>query len=256
MPKAVALWPSRRSWGKSAGRATSFLIKIRLSKQSDGVMDKQSVLRRLNDVGIVPVIRTESSGNVVHAVEALAEGGIPVAEITMTVPGAIQVIQRCATHFGDRIILGAGSVTSPEMCIGVLDAGGVFVVTPVLNAAVIDVCRHRDVCVIAGALTPTEIFTAWKTGADVVKVFPAKAMGGPAYIRMIRQPLPYIQLAPTGGVSLETLADYFKAGAVFVGAGGDLVSNQAVQAGKMESIVERARRYADAIRLVNFRSRI
>jgi 2-dehydro-3-deoxyphosphogluconate aldolase/(4S)-4-hydroxy-2-oxoglutarate aldolase len=211
-------------------------------------MEKQQVIATLTQIGVVPVVRAESADNVVRAVEALAEGGIPVAEITMTVPGAIQVIQRCSVHFGDRITLGAGSVTSAEICASAIDAGSVFIVSPVFKADVIEVCNRRDVCVVAGALTPTEIFSAWEAGADVVKVFPAKAMGGAAYLRMVHEPLPQIPLTPTGGVSLETLADYFKAGAPFVGAGGDLVSKKAINSGDMPAITERARQYVAAIR--------
>ena len=211
-------------------------------------MDKQSVLKKIEQVGVVPVVRAESSDNVLAAVEALVEGGIPVAEITMTVPGAVTVIERCAAHFGDRITLGAGSVTSADMCIEVIDAGSVFIVTPVFKAAVIEACKHRGVCVIAGALTPTEIASAWEAGAAVVKVFPAKAMGGAAYLRMVHEPLPHIPLTPTGGVTLETLADYFKAGAPFVGAGGDLVDKKAINSGDTQAITERARQYVAAIR--------
>jgi 2-dehydro-3-deoxyphosphogluconate aldolase/(4S)-4-hydroxy-2-oxoglutarate aldolase len=213
-------------------------------------VDKQSVLNILTQVGVVPVVRAESGDNVLRAVEALAQGGIPVAEITMTVPGAVTVIQRCAGHFGDRITLGAGSVTGAGRCSEVIDAGSVFVVTPVLNPAVIAVCNDRGVCVVAGALTPTEIFTAWEAGADVVKVFPAKAMGGAGYLRMVHEPLPRIPLTPTGGVTLETLADYFKAGALFVGAGGDLVDKKAIDSGDTLAITARARQYAAAIRAV------
>jgi 2-dehydro-3-deoxyphosphogluconate aldolase/(4S)-4-hydroxy-2-oxoglutarate aldolase len=210
-------------------------------------MDKQKVMASLTRVGVVPVVRAESADNVVAAVAALLEGGIPVAEITLTVPKAAEVIKRCAAQFGDRITLGAGSVTSADMCMDVIDAGSVFVVTPVFRPAVIDVCRSRGACVIAGALTPTEIVTAWEAGADVIKVFPAKAMGGAAYLRMVHEPLPHIPLTPTGGVTLETLADYFKAGAPFVGAGGDLVSRNAVDAGDRAAIAERARQYVAAI---------
>jgi 2-dehydro-3-deoxyphosphogluconate aldolase/(4S)-4-hydroxy-2-oxoglutarate aldolase len=210
-------------------------------------VDKQKVMANLTRVGVVPVVRAESADNVVRAVEALVEGGIPVAEITMTVPGAVRVIERCAAHFGDRITLGAGSVTSADMCTEVIDAGSVFVVSPIFKAAVIDVCQRRGVCVVAGALTPTEIFMAWEAGADVVKVFPAKAMGGAAYLRMVHEPLPQIPLTPTGGVTLETLADYFKAGVPFVGAGGDLVNKKAISSGDTQAITERARQYVAAI---------
>ena len=217
-------------------------------------MDKQNVMANLTQIGVVPVIRAESADNVVRTVEALAKGGIPAAEITMTVPGAVTVIERCAAHFGDRISLGAGSVTSAGMCTEAIDAGSVFIVTPVFRSAVIEVCKRRDVCIVVGALTPTEIFAAWEAGADVVKVFPAKAMGGAAYLRMVHEPLPHIPLTPTGGVTLETLADYFKAGAPFVGAGGDLVGKKAINSGDMQAITERARQYVAAIRVARSQS--
>jgi 2-dehydro-3-deoxyphosphogluconate aldolase/(4S)-4-hydroxy-2-oxoglutarate aldolase len=211
-------------------------------------VDKQKVMSNLTRIGVVPVVRAESPDNVVRTVEALAEGGIPAVEITLTVPGAVKVIQRCAAHFGERITLGAGSVTSAGMCAEVIDAGSVFVVTPVFKPEVIAACNGRGVCVVAGALTPTEIFRAWKAGADIVKVFPAKAMGGGAYLRMVSEPLPHIPLTPTGGVTLETLADYFEAGVPFVGAGGDLVNKMAVNSGNTRAITERARQYVAAIR--------
>lgn len=212
------------------------------------MIDKQQVWDRLSSVGVVPVVRAESADHVVRAVEALAEGGIPVAEITMTVPGAVEVIRRCAAHFGERVTLGAGSVTGAAVCDEVIDAGAVFVVSPAFKPEVVAACRRRGICVVAGALTPTEILSAWEAGADVVKVFPAKAMGGAAYLRMVHEPLPQIPLTPTGGVTLETLADYLKAGAPFVGAGGDLVDRKAMQTGRMELITERARRYVAAVR--------
>jgi 2-dehydro-3-deoxyphosphogluconate aldolase/(4S)-4-hydroxy-2-oxoglutarate aldolase len=221
---------------------------VRSPESKEQSMDKQQVMSRLTRVGVVPVVRAELAANVMGTVEALLEGGIPVAEITMTVPGAVEVIARCVAHFGERVTLGAGSVTSAEMCTDVIDAGSVFVVTPVLKTAVIEVCRSRGVCAVAGALTPTEIFAAWEAGADVVKVFPAKAMGGAAYLRMVHEPLPHIPLTPTGGVTLETLADYFRAGVPFVGAGGDLVNKASINSGNTQAITERARQYVAAIR--------
>lgn len=210
-------------------------------------MDKQTVIGILTRIGVVPVVRADSPDHVVQAVEALAAGGIPVAEITMTIPGAVDIIERCCAHFGDRITLGAGSVTGAGMCRAVIAAGSVFVVTPVLKTDVIAVCKDCGVCAVVGALTPTEIFTAWAAGADVVKVFPVKAMGGAAYLRMVHEPLPQIALAPTGGVTLETLADYFRAGVPFVGVGGDLVSKKAIEAGDSRAITERARQYVAAV---------
>jgi 2-dehydro-3-deoxyphosphogluconate aldolase / (4S)-4-hydroxy-2-oxoglutarate aldolase len=218
--------------------------------EKDDTMDKQGILNKIERIGVVPVIRSETPDNIIRAVAALVEGGIPVAEITMTVPDAVKVIERCVAHFGDRITLGAGSVTHADVCAEVIDAGCVFVVTPVFVPAVIDVCKRRGVCVVAGALTPTEIFMAWEAGADVIKVFPAKVMGGAAYLHMVHEPLPQIPLMPTGGVNIETLADYFNAGVKFVGAGGDLVSKHAIDTGKTRSITDRARQYVAAIRAV------
>ncbi|MFO7706953.1 MAG: bifunctional 4-hydroxy-2-oxoglutarate aldolase/2-dehydro-3-deoxy-phosphogluconate aldolase [Desulfobacterales bacterium] len=211
-------------------------------------MNAPQVMVSLTRIGVVPVVRAESPERVEGAVEALIEGGIPVAEITMTVPGAASVIARCAARFRGRLTLGAGSVTDADTCAAVIDAGCVFVVTPVFKADVISACKRRGICVIAGALTPTEIFSAWEAGADAVKVFPVKAMGGAAYLRMVHEPLPHIQLTPTGGVTLECLADYFGAGAPFVGAGGDLVNKNAVESGDTRAITRRARQYVEAVR--------
>jgi 2-dehydro-3-deoxyphosphogluconate aldolase / (4S)-4-hydroxy-2-oxoglutarate aldolase len=210
-------------------------------------MEKQAVLRRLTQVGVVPVVRGESPDNVIRAVEALLAGGIPIAEITLTVPGALGVIERCVALFGDRLTVGAGSVTDASLCAEAIDAGSLFVVTPTVKHEVIDVCKRRTCLAIAGALTPTEILAVWEAGADAVKVFPAKAMGGPTYIRMVHEPLPQVLLVPTGGVTLETLPEYFQAGVPFVGAGGDLVGKNEVESGNSKAIAKRAREYVTAI---------
>jgi len=211
-------------------------------------MDKKTVFQNLVAVGIVPVIRSSSAKNVLLAIKALMEGGIPVAEVTMTVPNALAAIEECAREFGGHLTLGAGTVTDEETCRKAIEAGSQFIVTPSVKTDIIRICVQNDVCVIGGALTPTEILTVWEAGAAAVKVFPAKAVGGPAYLRMIREPLPHIPLVPTGGVTLETLPEYLGAGAAFVGAGGDLVNKGAVEAGKAELITERARQYVAAIR--------
>jgi 2-dehydro-3-deoxyphosphogluconate aldolase / (4S)-4-hydroxy-2-oxoglutarate aldolase len=210
-------------------------------------MEKREVMRRLTEVGVVPVLRGDSPDKVVRAVEALMEGGIPVAEITMTVPGALKVIERCVTLFGDRLTVGAGSVTDATVATEAMDAGSLFVVTPTVKLEVVEACQRRACLVIAGALTPTEILTVWEAGADAVKVFPAKSLGGPAYLRMVHEPLPQVLLVPTGGVSLETLPEYFKAGVPFVGAGGDLVGKDAIETGDAKTITRRAREYVAAI---------
>ena len=210
-------------------------------------MNGATVFIQLCQIGVLPVIRGNNKEEAICAVEALAQGGIPVSEITMTVPGAIDVIRDLVKQAGDRLTIGAGTVTDVKTCAAAIDAGCRFVVTPILNPDVIRLCRQKDVCIIGGALTPTEVFATFQAGADAVKVFPAKAMGGPAYLQMLHEPFPELPLVPTGGVSLETLADYFKAGASLVGAGGDLVSRDALSSGDMEHITRRARQYVTAI---------
>jgi 2-dehydro-3-deoxyphosphogluconate aldolase/(4S)-4-hydroxy-2-oxoglutarate aldolase len=211
-------------------------------------MNKSNVMLRLTEAGVVPVVRASSQDIALRIVEALMEGGIPVAEITMTVPGAVQLIARCRALFGDQLIVGAGSITAIAQCTAAIDAGSRFIVTPTLKPQIIRDCNHRKRLVIAGALTPTEILGAWEAGADAVKVFPAKVLGGPAYIRMVHDPLPHIPLVPTGGVTDKTLADYFKAGVPFVGAGTDLVGKGDAEGANREALVKRARQYVSLVR--------
>ncbi len=210
-------------------------------------MNRVSVFQQLCQIGILPVIRGENEQQAISAVEALAQGGIPVGEITMTVPDAVNVIRELVDRSNDQLIIGAGTVTDLQTCAAAIDAGCRFVVTPILDLEVIALCREKDVCIIGGALTPTEVHATYKAGADAVKVFPAKALGGPAYFRMLREPFPDIPLVPTGGVDLETMADFFRAGALFVGSGGDLVKKDAMCNGNMEQITARARQYVSAI---------
>jgi len=211
-------------------------------------MDRQVVFQSLKNAGIVPVIRSSSSETVLQIVEALMKGGIPVAEVTMTVPRAIETIKQCANEFGSELTLGAGTVTDEVTCARAIDVGSQFIVTPTVRVKVVKDCIEKNTCVICGALTPSEILDVWEAGADAVKVFPVKAMGGAAYLRMVGEPLPSIPLVPTGGVTLETLEEYFRAGAVFVGAGGDLVNKKEAEAGDFAWFTERARHYVKAIR--------
>jgi 2-dehydro-3-deoxyphosphogluconate aldolase/(4S)-4-hydroxy-2-oxoglutarate aldolase len=210
-------------------------------------MNKSNVMLRLHDVGVVPVVRASSEDIALRIVEALLEGGIPVAEITMTVPDAPQVIERCRTLFGDQLIVGAGSVTDIAQCIAAIDAGSRFIVTPALKPQVIRDCNSKKCLVIAGALTPTEILTAWETGSDAVKVFPASALGGPGYIRTVQEPLPHIPLVPTGGITAKTLLEYCNTGVPFVGAGTDLVGRGSVEGASRQALVRRARNYVSII---------
>jgi len=211
-------------------------------------MNKSKVMLRLMETGVVPVVRAGSQDAALRIVEALMEGGIPVAEITMTVPEAVQVIARCRALFGDQLIVGAGSITDVSQCIAAIDAGSRFIVTPALKPQIIRDCNNHKRLVIAGALTPTEILAAWEAGADAVKVFPAKVLGGPDYIRMVQEPLPHIPLVPTGGVTAKTLIDYFNAGAPFAGAGTDLIGKGKARGADREALVARARQYVSLVR--------
>ena len=207
---------------------------------------KADVLALMRRDGIVPVIRAGSSDQALAIVEALIEGGIRTLEITMTVPDAIGAIAAVSRKFGAEVLLGAGTVTSRAMAEGALDAGAEFLVTPALVLEVIDVARSRGVAVLPGALTPTEVLSAWRAGADIVKVFPASAVGGPAYLRALKGPFPEIPLCPTGGVNLQTIGEFVKAGAAAVGVGGDLVSKAAIARSDFAEITALARQYVDA----------
>ena len=211
-------------------------------------MDKSQVLAKIREVGLLPVLRAESEDEGLVLAHALAAGGVTVLEITMTVPGAIELIRRVAKDAGDRILVGAGTVLDPETARACMLAGAEFIVSPALNVATIEICRRYGVSVFPGALTPTEIVTAWQAGADAVKVFPCSAVGGAKYLKAIKAPLPQIELIPTGGVSLATGAEFLEAGAMALGVGGDLVDNKAVRAGKPEIVTENARKYLEIVR--------
>lgn len=191
---------------------------------------------------IVAVVRAPSSEKVVDICRALADGGVDVLEITFTVPDALDLIRTVRDELGDRITLGAGTVLDPETCRAAILAGAEFIVSPTLNLDLIRLCKRYDKAVMPGAFTPTEILTAWEAGADIVKVFPAD-VGGPAYFKAIRGPLPQVRLMPTGGVNLETARPFLDAGAVALGAGSSLVSKEAVANGDMAKITELARQF-------------
>jgi 2-dehydro-3-deoxyphosphogluconate aldolase/(4S)-4-hydroxy-2-oxoglutarate aldolase len=183
----------------------------------------------------------------VDVVEALAAGGVTVAEVTFTVPGALDVIRAARQRLGDRVLLGAGTVLDPETARAAFLAGAEFIVSPAVNTEVIKLCRRYDKLVMPGAFTPTEVLTAWEAGADVVKVFPADVVG-PAFFKALRGPLPQVKLMPTGGVDLNTAAEFLKAGAVCLGVGGQLVDPAAVAAGDFARITDTARKYAEIVR--------
>lgn len=208
---------------------------------------KPEVLTQLTAGGLIPVIRARSADAAVGIAGALVEGGIRTLEITMTVPDALGAIRSVAARFGDEVLLGAGTVTSRAMADEAVDAGAEFLVTPCLVADVIAAGQKHGVAVLPGALTPTEVFTAWSLGGDIIKVFPASNVGGASYLRALKGPFPAIPLCPTGGVNLDTIAGFVRAGAAAVGVGGELVSKEAIAAGDFGRITELARQFVDAL---------
>ncbi len=209
-------------------------------------MEKKAVLERLTTIGVIPVIRAQSADEAAAAIAAIQAGGISVLEITMTVPGALELIREVARGVTSALV-GAGTVLDPETARACIDAGALFVVSPETNVLTIEACRKTGIAVLPGALTPTEVVTAWNAGADLVKVFPANALGGPSYIKSLKAPLPQIGLVPTGGVNLQTAKDFIKAGAAALGVGADLVDLQALRRGEAELITERARRFLSLV---------
>jgi 2-dehydro-3-deoxyphosphogluconate aldolase/(4S)-4-hydroxy-2-oxoglutarate aldolase len=210
--------------------------------------DKAAVVAAIREVGIVPVVRAESADEAARAIDAIREGGVNVLEITMTVPGAVRLIEDLARRFGDGAIVGAGTVLDAETARACILAGARFVVSPALNPDTITLCRRYGVPVFPGALTPTEVVAAWQAGADMVKVFPCQALGGASYIKSLKAPLPQIELIPTGGVNLKTAADFIKAGSSALGVGADLVDLGALRAGQAGSITDRARQLVEIVR--------
>jgi 2-dehydro-3-deoxyphosphogluconate aldolase/(4S)-4-hydroxy-2-oxoglutarate aldolase len=208
---------------------------------------KAQVLEGLTAGGIVPVIRADSADTAVKIVEALVAGGIRTLEITMTVPDAIGAIRSVAKKFGRDVLLGAGTVTSRALAVGSIDAGAEFLVTPCVVPEVIAVARERGVAVLPGAMTPTEVFTAWSAGGDIIKIFPASNVGGASYLKALKGPFPQIKLCPTGGVNLQTIGDFVKAGASAVGVGGELVSKAAIDRGDFDEITRLASEYVKAL---------
>jgi 2-dehydro-3-deoxyphosphogluconate aldolase/(4S)-4-hydroxy-2-oxoglutarate aldolase len=210
-------------------------------------MSKESQLRQVLDRGIVAVVRSPDSQQLVEVARALADGGVTVVEITMSVPGALDVLRQVRHALGDRLLLGAGTVLDPETARAVLLAGAEYIVAPTVNLDVIRLCQRYDKLVMPGAFTPTEILTAWEAGADIVKVFPADVVG-PAFFKALRGPLPQVRLMPTGGVDLRTAAAFLQAGACCLGVGGQLVEPKAVAERNFDRIRELARQYVAVVR--------
>jgi len=209
---------------------------------------KEKALLHLRAVGLIPIVRAPSPEDALRAAEAIIAGGIDIAEITMTVPNAIRVMERVAEKFGEKVLLGAGTILDPESCRAALLAGAEFIVTPALDVRVVEAAHRYSKACIPGALTPTEVVTAWQAGADMVKIFPAGPVGGAQYIKALRGPFPHIDFVPTGGVNLQTTPEFIKAGAAAVAVGGELVELKALREGKLDVITANARKFVEAVR--------
>ena len=208
---------------------------------------KAEVSSRLTGIGIIPVVRAESTDMARRAVAAILKGGISVLEITMTVPGAVEVIKQLSAEIDPEVIIGAGTVLDAKTARACIEAGAEFIVSPALSLETIALCGQQGVLVMPGALTPTEVVTAWTAGADFVKIFPAGAVGGASYLKALKAPLPQVKMVPTGGVSLQNAATFIKAGAEALGIGGDLVDTKALREGRDDLITERARLFVDIV---------
>jgi 2-dehydro-3-deoxyphosphogluconate aldolase / (4S)-4-hydroxy-2-oxoglutarate aldolase len=208
--------------------------------------DRQSTLADLAKVGVIAVIRADSGEHLVNVCRALAKGGVRACEITMTTPGALEAIAAASKALGDEALIGAGSVLDAATARAAILAGARFIFSPVLDVEVIDMAHRYDCVAVPGALTPTEILTAWSAGADVVKVFPANHFG-PQYLKDLHGPMPQVKLTPTGGVDLGTAADWIKAGAVAIGIGSSLVKKDLLSGGKWDELSALAKQYVDIV---------
>jgi 2-dehydro-3-deoxyphosphogluconate aldolase/(4S)-4-hydroxy-2-oxoglutarate aldolase len=210
-------------------------------------MSREHDLQRVLDCGIVAIVRSNDPGPLVEVVQALADGGATVAEVTLTVPNALEIIREAKRQLGERVLLGAGTVLDTETARAALLAGAEFIVAPGLNVDVVRLCRRYDKLVMPGAFTPTEVLAAWEAGADIVKVFPADVLG-PAFFKALRGPLPQVKLMPTGGVDLTTAPEYLKAGAVCLGVGGQLVDPRLLESRDFARLTALARQFVEIVK--------
>ena len=218
-------------------------------------MKKEVVQARIEEIGIVPAVRLSSADDARFATDAISHGGIPIVEITMTVPGAIEVISELARN-SPELIVGAGTVFDMETARRCLDAGATFLTSPGLDLALVEFARKENIVVLAGALTPTEVTNAWKAGADFVKVFPCSQVGGDTYIKALKRPFPQVRLIAAGGVNQRTAANFILAGASAIGVGGELIPKEAIQLRQAERIHELGRRFVGFVNSARARAAI
>jgi 2-dehydro-3-deoxyphosphogluconate aldolase / (4S)-4-hydroxy-2-oxoglutarate aldolase len=217
------------------------------------VRSREMAVSRLREVGIIPVLRADSRDTAIRVAETLADAGLGAIEVTMTVPDAIDAIAAIVRRLGGRALVGAGTVTDADSAQRAIDAGAEFLVSPGLVLDVIDVAKRNDVAVLPGALTPTEILGAVRAGADMVKIFPASSVGGAAYIRTLRAPFPDVAFVPTGGVTLQTIGDFIRAGSAAVGVGGELLPRDALARGDFAQITALAKQFISAVKVARGR---
>ena len=212
--------------------------------------DKDKVKNEILRCGFVPIIRTDKPEAAVRVAGAIRDGGAPLLEITMTVPGALDIIREIADSFGDTVLVGAGTILDSETARMAILAGAAFVVAPTLDVATIRLCHRYSRIIMPGALTPTEILQAWELGADFVKIFPADALGGPAYIKAVKAPLPQVDMIPTGGVDIDTAPDFIRAGAAAVGVGSALIDKQIMAAQAWDRLTQKTEEFLQTISAV------
>ncbi|MFW9980629.1 MAG: bifunctional 4-hydroxy-2-oxoglutarate aldolase/2-dehydro-3-deoxy-phosphogluconate aldolase [Candidatus Thorarchaeota archaeon] len=211
--------------------------------------EKDKALKLIHDTALIPIIRVETAEIAFKVADAFLDGGVNIIEVTMSVPGAVEVVKELIEKFGDEVLIGTGTVVDGEMAEEVINAGSEFIVSPNYSRDLIETAIRHKKPIIPGALTPTEIFDAYRLGADAVKVFPCGNVGGAAYLKAIRGPLPHIPLVPTGGVDLETAGPLLEAGAFALGVGGAITDKKAIKEGRYEVITENVRKFLDIVRL-------
>lgn len=210
-------------------------------------MNKDQKMQRIQSTGVIAIMRAKSPDQLIAAADAIKQGGVQVIEVTMTTPGALDVIREATRRYGDDVLFGAGSVLDAETARSAMLAGAGFIVAPTLNPAVIALCNRYGVPVMPGCFTPTEMLTAWELGADMVKLFPAE-IGGPAMVKAVLAPLPQLKIVPVGGVDLNTAADFIRAGSAALGVGSSLVNQKLLDAGDMDELTRRAAAFIEAVR--------
>jgi 2-dehydro-3-deoxyphosphogluconate aldolase/(4S)-4-hydroxy-2-oxoglutarate aldolase len=211
-------------------------------------MRKAAKLALIRESGVIAIMRAQSSAQLMAAAEAIEQGGVRVIEVTMTTPGALQVIAEAAARFGESVLFGAGSVLDTETARAAILAGAGFIVAPTFSPAVVALCNRYSVPMMPGIYTPTEALTAWEAGADMVKLFPA-SVGGPDLVKAIRAPLPQLEIVPVGGVDLNTAADFIRKGAAALGVGSSLVNQKLLDAGDMDELTRRAAAFIEQVRI-------